>query len=193
MMGGKAGMQHLRLRIAQRAAQLMIDGGIRDYALAKRKAAHQLGIDPHHGLPSNEEVDAALMEHRALFDHDAHGQELLALRRQALVAMQRLDRFGPLLTGGVVSGAVSPHSDIEVELYADSSKAFEQFLLNADIAFKTEERPGCSIFLLFGEPANVQVRVLPPQALHSRRGGREEARKCLTVTQLRHLLEDTPD
>lgn len=192
-MVSKSGQPQLRLRIAQVAAQLMTESGIRDYAFAKRKAAHQLGISSQYGLPSNDEVDAALMEYRELFEPDARQQDLLGLRRQAVGVLQRLGRFSPFLVGGLVSGAVSRHSDIEIELYADSSKAFERFLLNEGISFKTEERPDFALFVLFAEPADVVVRVLPETALHSRRSGRDEARKRLTVTQLIQLLDQNSD
>jgi hypothetical protein len=192
-MASKAGQTQLRLRIAQVAAQLMTESGIRDYAFAKRKAARQLGVSSPHGLPSNDEVDAALNDYRELFEPEARSQDLDALRRQALVIMQRLNRFGPLLTGGAVTGAVTAYSDVEIDLHADSSKVFEQFLLNEDIPFKAEERPGITLYRLFSAPADVLVRVLPERTLHNHPSGREEARKRLTVTQLSKLIEQQAD
>jgi hypothetical protein len=189
----KAGQAHVRLRVAQLAAQLMADNGIRDYAFAKRKAARQLGIESRCGLPSNEEIDAALVEYRNLFEPEARERELEVLRWQALGVMKVLARFEPILTGGAVTGAVSPHSDIEIELYADSSKEFEQFLLNENIAFKVDERPGFSTFLLFAEPVDVIARVLPLQARHQRRDAREDSRRRLTVTQLARLIENSSE
>lgn len=189
----KAGQPQLRLRIAQVAAQLMSENGICDYAVAKRKAARQLGVSSLRGLPSNDEVDAALVGYRALFDPDVWQKDLLTLRRQALIVMRRLDRFNTFLSGGAVTGAVSAHSNIELELYTDSSKAFEQFLLNQGINYKTEERPEYSLFVLFFEPSDVLVRVFPEQSLHSRRPGRDEARRRLTVTQLAQLLDQNSD
>jgi hypothetical protein len=192
-MAGNPGHGQLRQRIAQLAAQLMSEAGIRDYALAKRKAARQLGVASPQPLPSNDEVDAALLEYRALFEPEAHQRDLRALRAEALEVMRALARFEPILTGGTVTGAISPHSEIEIELYSDSSKDFERYLLNEEIAFKTEERPGMSLYLLYAEPADVLVRVLPPQSLHGRRGGRDDARKRVTVTQLAQLLAQDTD
>jgi hypothetical protein len=189
----KASQAQIRLRVAQVAAQLMADSGIRDYSFAKRKAARQLGIESHHGLPSNEEIDAALVEHRNLFEPEAREHELDVLRWQALGVMKVLARFEPILTGSAVTGAVSPHSDIEIELFADSSKEFERFLLNENIAFKIDERPGFSEFLLFAEPADVIAKVLPLQARHQRRDAREDSRRRLTVTQLTRLLEHSSE
>lgn len=186
-MGRKVGQDQARQRIAQLAAQLMIDSGIRDYAFAKRKAARQLGFDATHGLPSNEEVDAALIEHRSLFDPEARVHDLEVLRWQALGVMKALARFEPVVVGGTVTGAISPHSDIEIELYADSSKEFEHFLLNEDIDFKVDERPGFSLYLLSAEPADVVVKVLPLDARHPRG---EDSRRRMTVAQLARMLDN---
>ena len=48
--------QHMRSRIAAAAARIMAEDGIEDFALAKRKAARQLGADATHALPDNAEV-----------------------------------------------------------------------------------------------------------------------------------------
>lgn len=46
-----------REEIAELAARLIYDEGIRDYALAKRKAVKQLGLSPRTMLPTNEAID----------------------------------------------------------------------------------------------------------------------------------------
>ena len=179
---------HTRLRIAQLAARLMLEHGIKDHALAKRKAARQLGVTTANGLPGNDEIDSELRAYAALFEPESHAQDLTVMRRQAIEAMQTLARFQPVLTGGLAQGTASRHSDIELELYADSSKEFEQFLLNQDIAFKSEERLGGSFFTLFSEPADVMVHVLPTQAMQSAPRGSSETRRRLTLEQLRRSL-----
>lgn len=180
--------QQSRLRIAQLAAQLMVEHGIKDHALAKRKAARQLGVTTANGLPSNEEIDTELRAYVALFEPDTHEQDIETMRQQAVEAMATLARFQPVLTGGLASGAASRHSDIELELYADSSKEFEQFLLNGDIDFKSEERRGGSFFTLYSEPVDVVVHVLPVQSLQSGPRGAGDARRRLTLEQLKRLL-----
>jgi hypothetical protein len=57
-----------RARIAELAARLIAEHGISDYALAKRKAARSLGLPEGHGLPSNDEIDAALVYRQSLFE-----------------------------------------------------------------------------------------------------------------------------
>lgn len=180
--------QHLRLRIAQLAAQLMAEHGIRDHALAKRKAARQLGVTATSILPSNEEIDEELKAYLTLFEPASHSDDLAVMRQQAIDVMDVLARFHPVLTGGLVQGVASRHSDIELEVYSDSSKEFEQFLLNEDIAFKSEERRNGSFFTLFAEPVDVVVRILPLQAMQASARTGSDMRRRMTVEQLRQMV-----
>jgi hypothetical protein len=50
----------LRRQIASAAARLIAEEGIRDYGLAKRKAARQLGVGPNEELPNNAEIEEAV-------------------------------------------------------------------------------------------------------------------------------------
>lgn len=182
--------RHIRQRIAQAAARLMAEHGIRDHALAKRKAARQLGVADASGLPGNDEIDAELRAYEALFAPDDQARELSELRHQALAVMASLARFHPVLTGSLAQGLVLRHADIELEVYADSSKEFEQFLLNQDIGFKSEERRGGSYFTLYSDPADVCVHVLPEQSQPSAPRGGQEVRRRLSAAQLRQILVD---
>jgi len=181
--------QHIRIRIAQLAAQLMAEHGIRDYALAKRKAARQLGVSSTNNLPCNEEIDEELKAYLTLFEAETHERDIDAMRRQAIDVMDVLARFKPVLIGGLVQGAASRHSDIELEVYSDSSKEFEQFLLNLDIAFKSEERRNGSYFTLYAEPVDVLVRIQPVQSLQSGAiRAAPDARRRITAEQLRQMI-----
>lgn len=185
----------MRIRIAQLAAQLMVEHGIRDFALAKRKAARQLGAPESHSLPGNDEIEAALRAHQSLYRPDEHRRLLQALRHQALEVLEALQRFDPVVVGGVLNGTVSRHSDIEIELYADSSKDFEQYLLNEGIAFKVKDRNGQGVYLLYSEPADVWVRILPAENRHAVGRNRQDGRRRMNARQLAQLLQDdvTPD
>ena len=59
--------KHIRLQVAHKAAQMMAEEGISDYAFAKRKAAKFFGLDDGDSLPSNEEINDAIKEHQAIF------------------------------------------------------------------------------------------------------------------------------
>ncbi len=179
----------MRTRIAQLAARLMLEHGIRDYALAKRKAARQLGAPESQSLPGNDEIEAAIRQHQNLYRPDEHKRTLHTLRRQALGVLQAFARFDPVLVGSVVNGTASHHSDIEIELYAHSSKDFEQHLLNEGIAFKVKDRGGRIAYLLYAEPADVWVRILPMEARHAGARMGQDGPRRMNAKQLAQLLE----
>lgn len=129
----------MRERLAHLAAKLMAEGSITDYALAKRKAAHQLGASDTQHLPSNQEVEAALLSYRALYQQDSHPGTLHQLREEALAAMQMLESFHPYLTGSVLSGTAGELSDINLMLFSDDAKAVLLFLLKHNIEFEDGE------------------------------------------------------
>jgi hypothetical protein len=86
---GGFGKERDRLRVAQVAARLIVEHGLADWALAKRKAARQLMLPDTTPMPSNDEIEVALAEHHALFGGEAHEENLRAMRAQALQWMDR--------------------------------------------------------------------------------------------------------
>src|SRR3954469_16895538 len=128
-----------RARIAAAAARLMAEDGIEDFALAKRKAARQLGADDAQALPTNDEVETELLAYRALYQADEHPERVAELRRVALEAMRALERFNPYLTGPVLKGIAGPYAEIELQLFPDSGKDVEIFLLDRNIPFDSTE------------------------------------------------------
>lgn len=128
-----------RARIAAAAARLMAEDGIDDFALAKRKAAKQLGVTEGQALPGNDEIEAELRAYLALYQADEHPQRIAELREIALDAMQGLERFNPYLTGPVLKGIAGPYAQIELQLFPDSVKDVEIFLLDRNFAYETQE------------------------------------------------------
>jgi hypothetical protein len=128
-----------RARIAAAAARLMAEDGIDDFALAKRKAARQLGAPDTQSLPRNDEIEAELRAYRALYQAEDHPQLIDELRRIALDAMQALEQFNPYLTGPVLKGIAGPYADIDLQLFPDSAKDVEIFLLDRNMPFSTQE------------------------------------------------------
>jgi hypothetical protein len=128
-----------RARIAAAAARLMAEDGIDDFALAKRKAARQLGITGAQALPGNDEIEAELREYLALYQADEHPQRIAELREIALDAMRALERFNPYLTGPVLKGIAGPYAEIELQLFPDSVKEVEIFLLEHNLSYDTRE------------------------------------------------------
>lgn len=133
----------LRAEIAAAAARMIAEDGA-DYGTAKRKAARLiLGNQRVRGdiLPDNAQIEAEVREYQALFQGDEQSRHLLHLRRLALEIMQRFAEFSPYLTGAVLNGTASEHSDIHLQLFAESSKDVAVFLLNAGIDYEVSETP----------------------------------------------------
>ncbi len=87
-------------------------------------------------LPGDDEIEAALATHHALFGGDAHAATLRGQREEALRWLRDLAPFEPLLVGGVAAGWATAHSDIRIELVADDPKAVELALINRSIAYR---------------------------------------------------------
>jgi hypothetical protein len=129
----------LRTRIAAAAARIMAEEGIDDFALAKRKAARRVGAAENEALPANEEIAAELRDYRALYQADEHSERIVELRRVALEAMRALERFSPYLTGPVLEGLAGPYAEIDLQLFPESSKDVELFLLDRDILYEASD------------------------------------------------------
>jgi len=130
---------HTRDNIAQLAARLMAEG-VDDFALAKRKAARQLGVSDAQHLPNNSEVEQALRTYQALYRHENQSSLLQQLRTQALHIMRELACFDPMLSGSVLRGTATQYSDINLLVFADSPKDVEMHLLNRGLDYSTSEK-----------------------------------------------------
>jgi hypothetical protein len=118
---------------------MMAEDGINDYGHAKRKAARNLGLEEGEALPTNEEVEIELRAYQSLYQEDEQREHLLELRRVALDAMELLEEFRPYLTGAVLDGTAGRYAVVELELFADSAKDVEIFLLSRDIPYESSE------------------------------------------------------
>jgi hypothetical protein len=124
----------LRVVIAQEAARAIAEDGVRDYSLAKRKAAARLGVrDLHGNLPTNVEVEAALEERQRLFGGPDHDGSLVRLRRAAAAAMRLFDGFEPRLVGPVLTGTATAHDDVQLHLFCDSPERISIMLMERGI------------------------------------------------------------
>jgi hypothetical protein len=129
----------MRLRIAAAAARLMAEDGIDDYALAKRKAAKQLGADDTKSLPGNDEIEAELRAYQSLYQGEEQRERIRELRAKALEAMRLLSEFRPYLAGAVLKGTAGRYGEIDLQLFTDDGKAVEMALLNRNIAYDVSE------------------------------------------------------
>ena len=112
--------ENLRLALAQEAARVMAEHGIRDFLAAKRKAAERFGVVDSAVLPKNTEIEAALAQYQRLFVATEHAESLLSQRYVALEAMRCLEEYAPRLVGAVLSGTATAHADVQLHLFADT-------------------------------------------------------------------------
>jgi hypothetical protein len=126
--------------LAQEAARIIVDHGVRDYRVAKIKAAERLGMNTRGALPGNAEIERAVSEHLLLFSGDAHARLLHGLRRSALAAMTLLTDYSPRLVGSVLAGTADENSAINLHVFADSPEAVAMFLEAEGIACELYER-----------------------------------------------------
>ena len=162
----------------------MAEDGIDDFALAKRKAARQLGASESEALPANDEVESELLAYRALYQAEEHPERIAELRRIALDAMHALEQFSPYLTGPVLKGTAGPYAEIDLQLFPESSKEVEMFLLERNIPFTTQEARrfsgdrvhAVSVFSLLWQDTPLKLSVFDPRdervALKTSQAGR---------------------
>jgi len=191
-----------RARIAAAAARLMAEDGIDDFALAKRKAARQLGVADAQALPGNDEIEAELREYLALYQADEHPQRVAELREIALDAMRALERFNPYLTGPVLKGIAGPYAEIELQLFPDSVKDVEIFLLDRNLSYDTREgrryagdrARAVSVLSLTWDGAPLRLSIFDPRdervALKTSQAGRVAERAG--ITEVGALVRNDP-
>ncbi|MDQ2070212.1 hypothetical protein [Natronospira bacteriovora] len=135
--------EQLRSRLAQEAARILAEEGVRDYLVAKRKAADRLGLggSQQRGLiPNNVEIESALTEYLRLFQGEEQEEHLREMRQAAAEAMKLLKPFSPRLVGGVLDGNATLHSDIGIHVFADMPEAVYMHLMDKGIPVDIDER-----------------------------------------------------
>jgi hypothetical protein len=132
--------ENLRRALAQEAARIMAEHGIRDFFVAKRKAAERFGVTDGAVLPKNTEIESALGEYQRLFGGISHEQSLHAQRSAALLAMRRLQAFEPRLVGAVLSGTATAHSEVQLHLFAERPESVTIWLLDQGIRHEVTAR-----------------------------------------------------
>jgi hypothetical protein len=112
-----------------------------------------------------------LRAYRALYQSDEHPELVAELRRIALEAMREFRRFSPYLTGPVLEGTAGPYAEIELQLFPESTKEVEIFLLDRNLAFTTREgrrysgdrRRAMSVLTLSWEGVPLKLSVFDPR------------------------------
>jgi hypothetical protein len=193
-----------RLRIAQEAARLMSEHGIRDFHHAKLKAAERLGILDTQALPRNLEIEDALREHQRLFLADSQPQLLRQRREAAVEAMQFLAAFDPRLVGAVLEGTADAHSAVCLHVFSDDPDAVGLYLREHGVPIETQTRrlrnnrddqPEYPVLLFAADELPFDLTVLPRDALRQAPMDRADDRpmRRASLAQVEILLAEDPD
>lgn len=162
----------LSAELASTAARLIVEEGM-EYGPAKRRAAKLLGKNSVRplDLPGNDEVEDEVRAYLQLFCADTQPGELLALRKVALLWMERLQDMRPHLTGAVWRGTATRLSSVHLQLFCDDSKQAELALIDKRVDYDVGSAPGprnrpvdvlsvSSMSAELGEPVTVHLTIL---------------------------------
>jgi hypothetical protein len=130
----------VRRRVAEEAARLIGDQGMRDFEVALRKAAEHLGVRDHGAMPRRAEIEAALQERQRLFQPATQPRALALRRAAALEAMDFFARFEPRLVGAVLEGYADELSAVCLHLFCDDADEVLRFLDERGIRYEQEQR-----------------------------------------------------
>lgn len=131
----------LATEIANATARIVVEEGL-EWGPAKRRAVKQLGLPARTPLPDNDLVEDAVREYIGLFCADTQPAELRALRRLALLWMERMAEFRPYLAGAVWHGTATRLSDIYVQMFCDDSKSAEICLIDHHVDYEPRSVTG---------------------------------------------------
>ncbi len=127
--------------IAAQAARLVVEEGL-EYGPAKRRAIKAMGLPQRTALPGNDVVEDEVRDYIELFCADTQPGELLALRRLALLWMERLAEFRPHLGGAVWHGTATRLSDVYLQLFCDDPKSAELSLIDHRVDYEARTATG---------------------------------------------------
>ncbi len=130
----------IRKNIAHEAAKLVALEGLEDFLQAKKKAAQQLNIHNKRLLPSNSEIEIALIEYQSLFHNDKQHQTICEFRKVAYKIMLLLEEFHPRLVGSVLAGTANENSEIIIHVFSETPEFISLFLENNGIPVTICER-----------------------------------------------------
>lgn len=123
--------------MTQECARIMADEGVKNFLVAKRKAAARLHVTNKALFPSNAEIEQALADYQRLFKAPYQAARLRLLRETAAEAMRFLQRFRPKLVGSVLAGTAGEYSDVNLHLFADTPEEVLLLLLENNIPAAT--------------------------------------------------------
>ena len=183
-------------RIAEEAAQFMVDGTETEYLYAKERAVLMLGLSSHARMPSNSTVKEYIerLAKLRLGEEEVH-RRLCQMRQIAAQIMTLIEDYDPFLIGSTLSGAINEKSDIDLHAYSDEFEIVKSLLADAGYRDIEEElienRKGSFIHLRFQQSRyTVEITIYPwswrDKILNSSITGK--AMKRASLAALKHLL-----
>jgi hypothetical protein len=132
--------KRLRERVAQEAARILYNEGVKDFQLAKRKAINRIGLTSSGVLPCNKEIELALRDHQRLFSTMEDDLYHATMWRAALESMRLLHPFNPRLVGSILEGIARPHSPVNLHVFSETAEEVIFTLLDRGIPWQSAER-----------------------------------------------------
>jgi len=188
-----------RHRLANEAARLMAEGGIRDFHQAKLKAAERLGIHDDASLPRNREIEDALRQYQRLFQGDTQTAGVRLRREAALRALDFFAQFNARLVGAVLDGTADTRSPVSLHLYTDDAEAVWHLLEDSRIPAELRTRrirldrertDDFPVWVFAADELPFDLTVLPEDALRQAplSGIDDKPMKRASAAQLRLML-----
>ena len=131
--------KNIKVSVANLAAQLIMEEGIKDYLFAKKKAARSLGLNENVSLPTNSQIDKAIDEFNKIFNPNIDIEFLELFKIQALEIMSIFKNFKPHLMNQLSQGIIPKFPEIKINLFADNLKDVEYVLLNSELSYDFKE------------------------------------------------------
>ena len=132
---------HIRREVAAEAARIIATEGQYNYHAAKKKAASRIGVSERLALPTNQEVQEALLIYLQLYGGDAHQRNLEDMRAVAAETMVFLGPLQSRLVGSVLDGTAGQHARITLHVFCDSPDQLVHQLMSQNTPFRQEQRP----------------------------------------------------
>jgi hypothetical protein len=193
-------LQQIRSQVALEAARIIATEEQYDFHTAKRKAAERIGTSERLALPSNLEVQEALLSYQSLYGGQQHVDHLEKLRQAALSAMRELQNYSPRLVGPVLDGSAGEHCRVSLHVFCDAAETLVLDFLERGLPFKQEQRRlrgndrnyiNLPVFVIEVDGSIVELLLLPTlglrQPLPSPIDGKPQRRASLA--ELEHMLE----
>jgi hypothetical protein len=131
--------KNIKISVANLAAQLIMEEGIKDYLFAKKKAARSLGLNENISLPTNSQIDKAIDDFNKIFNPNIDIEFLQQFKTQALEVMNMFKNFKPHLMNQLSLGIIPKFPEIKINLFADNLKDVEYVLLNSELSYDFKE------------------------------------------------------